>query len=74
MYLLMRKERQLFYRVRNMRDPVTLFKEVYECSHEKITAVLNVLIKSNKFVRQSRHIGALTKAVFVVRVGFLPIC
>lgn len=39
---------------------------------EKIRAVLRLLIISNKFVRQSRHIGTLTKMVFVVWVGFSP--
>lgn len=34
-YLLMGEERQLLYWYRNMRDPVTLSKEVYECSHVK---------------------------------------
>lgn len=44
-----------------------------ESSHGKMEAALNLLINSNKFVRQSRHIGAQTKTVFVVRVTFLLI-
>lgn len=56
-----------------MRDPVTRCRGslwVFPC--EKIRAVLRLLIISNKFVRQSRHIGTLTKMVFVVWVGFSP--
>lgn len=34
-YLLKGEERQLLYWYRNMRDPVTLSEEVYECSHVK---------------------------------------
>lgn len=57
----------------NMRDPVTRCRGslwVFPC--EKIRAVLRLLIISNKFVRQSRHIGTLTKMVFVVWVSFSP--
>lgn len=56
-----------------MEDPVTQCRGslwVFPC--EKIRAVLRLLIISNKFVRQSRHIGTLTKMVFVVWVGFSP--
>lgn len=46
--------------------------EVCESSHaQKIGAVLRLLIDCQQFVRQSRHIGAPTKAVFVAGPGFL---
>lgn len=46
--------------------------EVCESSHaQKIGAVLRLLIDCQQFVRQSRHIGAPTKASFVAGPGFL---